>query len=205
MRTPYIDEGYVKYESEWRHGPAPDAAIVRLLDEWRRQLYDAGLVGYDPVHEVGFGNLSVRAPLAGEFIITGTQTGHLRETSGEHYCRVTATDIATNRVSCEGPVPASSEALTHAALYRLSEDINAVVHVHDRRLWARYRGSLPTTAADVPYGTPAMAREFERLWHDAGLPASGVAVMGGHADGLIGIGTTLAEAAGRLLSLAAPS
>ena len=205
MPSHYLDEGYVKYTSEWRRGPEPAAAAVTLLDTWRRKLFDAGLVGYDEAHEVGFGNVSIRGLRAGEFIITGTQTGHLRKTTGEHYCLVTSADIAGNRVTCEGPVQASSEALTHATIYRLSERINAVVHVHDRALWARQLERLPTTAAEVPYGTPGMAREFERLWRETDFPTSGLAVMAGHEGGLVSVGETLADACVRMLTLAASS
>lgn len=197
-----LDEGYVKYHSEWQVGPPPDPAAVRLLDRWRRRLHRAGLVGYYEHAGIGFGNISVRSARPGEFIITGTQTGQLPETTGEHYARVTRADIAGNRVICVGPIQASSEALTHAALYRLSERINAVVHVHSRKLWDRERGRMPTTDKDVPYGTPAMAREFERLWQESAFQSTGVAVMAGHDEGLVSIGTTLAEAATRILRLA---
>ncbi len=201
MSTGGIDEGCVKYSSDWRRGPAPGAAATRLLDTWRRRLHAAGLIGHYADLGVGFGNLSIRAPRAGEFIISGTQTGHLAATGPEHYARVTEADVARNRVVCVGPVQASSEALTHAAIYRLSERINAVVHVHSRRLWERERGRLPTTAVDVPYGTPAMAWEFERLWLESEFSSRGIAVMAGHDEGLVSIGSTLADAAERMLGL----
>jgi L-ribulose-5-phosphate 4-epimerase len=200
-----IDEGYVKYQSEWRPGPAPDPAAVRLLESWRRPLFAAGLVGHHPVLDVGFGNISIRAPRPGEFIISASQTGYLATTGAEHYCRVIRADIAGNRIVCVGPLQASSEALTHAALYRLSERINAVVHVHSRSLWERERNRLPTTAPGVAYGTPDMAREVERLWRESGFRTIGVAVMAGHEEGLVSIGSTLGEAAGRVLALAASS
>lgn len=196
-----LDEGYVKYASEWRPGPAPDAAAVRLLDAWRQPLYAAGLIGHYAHADVGFGNISVRGARTGEFIISGTQTGHLARTTGQHYARVLQADVAGNRIVCTGPVQASSEALTHAAIYRLSERINAVVHVHSRALWDRDLGRLPTTAREVPYGTPAMAREFERLWQTSAFPDCGLAVMAGHDEGLLSIGSSLAEAATRLLDL----
>lgn len=202
MGTGDIDEGYVKYASDWRFGPPPDPAAVRLLDRWRRPLHRAGLVGHYAHAGIGFGNISIRGARPGEFIITGTQTGQLAETTGEHYARVTQADVAGNRIACTGPIQASSEALTHAAIYQLSERINAVVHVHSRTLWEREIGRLPTTAHDVPYGTPAMAREFDRLWRDSEFRTTGVAVMAGHEEGLVSIGTTLAEAAGRILRLA---
>ena len=62
---------------------------------------------------------------------------------------------------------------------------------------------LPTTAPDVPYGTPEMAREFERLYHDTDFAAGGVAVMAGHEEGIIAFGASLVEAANRILALAA--
>ncbi len=197
-----IDEGYVKYRSDWQPGPAPDPAAVRQLETWRRPLYAAGLVGHYPDLGVGFGNISIRAARPGEFIISGTQTGHLRTTGADHYCRVTVADIAANRIVCVGPLQASSEALTHAMLYRLSERINAVVHVHSRLVWERELGRLPTTAPDATYGTPDMAREFERLWCESDFPSTGMAVMAGHDEGIVSIGTTLREAAERVLALA---
>lgn len=200
-----IDEGYVKYISDWTVGPAPDEAAVRLLERWRRPLYDAGLVGHYDQYNVGFGNISIRAPLSGQFIITGTQTGKNRTTTGEHYALVTNADISGNRITCVGPVQASSEAMTHAAIYRLSERINAVVHVHSLALWNEFMNRLPTTRAEVAYGTPEMAAEFSRLWRDSDFAECGLAVMAGHDEGIVSIGATLEEAATRALQLAQPA
>lgn len=196
-----IDEGYVKYVSRWEPGPPPDPEVVALLNRWRTPLIDASLIGHYDDLGVGYGNLSVRAGSGGGFVISGTQTGHIGRTSGEHYALVTDVDVDANTVHCVGPVQASSEALTHAALYALSSDIGAVVHVHDGELWGRHKGRLPTTDAAVPYGTPAMARAFETLWTSSPFPETGVAVMAGHDDGLVSIGRTLEEAASRMLSL----
>ena len=50
-----IDEGYIKFESDWIPGPAADSNLTALLDRWRRPLYEAGLIGhYD---ELGIGYL----------------------------------------------------------------------------------------------------------------------------------------------------
>ena len=201
-QTPHdVDEGYIKYDAEWLPGPAPDAVHVAELERWRSPLFEAGLIGHDEALNVGYGNLSVRAETPGQFVITGTQTGHLAETSGEHYALVTEVDIDANRVRSVGPIAASSEAMTHAALYALGANVAAVVHVHSRELWNRYRDVLPTTASDVAYGTPQMAREFGRLWRRTGFREAGIAVMAGHDDGLLSIGATLEEAAQRMLAL----
>ena len=158
-----IDEGVIKYTSDWTAGPPPDERVVALLDRWRSPLFAAGLVGHDEEHDVGFGNISVRYGDNNQFIISGTQTGYLESTGGEHYALVTACDIASNTVISRGPVQASSEAMTHASLYELDPRINAVVHVHSPALWNAHKDSLPTTDPAVPYGTPEMAAEFRRL------------------------------------------
>lgn len=196
-----IDEGYVKYASDWTPAPPIDDDACEMLDAWRRRLYDAGLIGLYEDLGIGYGNLSIRHGDPGQFLISGTQTGHLRETTGEHYALVTAVDAGRNFVACRGPVQASSEAMTHAAIYALDPAIGAVVHVHDRALWLHARNRVPTTAADVAYGTPEMAREFGRLYTDTDFAASGIAVMAGHEEGLISFGTTLAEASERMLRL----
>ncbi len=57
------------------------------------------------------------------------------------------------------------------------------------------------TRPDVPYGSPEMSREVRRLFAETDVYARGVFAMGGHQDGLVAFGTTVAEAGGRLLSL----
>ncbi|MEJ2385142.1 MAG: class II aldolase/adducin family protein [Xanthomonadales bacterium] len=196
-----IDEGYTKYEVDWHRTPPLPAAALQRLNDCRNRLYDAGLVGYYPEHGVGFGNLSIRGASPGTFIISGTQTGHLRRTDERHYALVTGYDIAANRVTCEGPSQASSEALTHAAIYELDAAIRAIAHVHSATLWRRYKDRLPTTAPEVSYGTPEMAREFRRLYAATDFAEAGVAVMAGHDEGLVAFGADIDEAAARLLAL----
>jgi ribulose-5-phosphate 4-epimerase/fuculose-1-phosphate aldolase len=196
-----IDEGYIKFDSDWTPGPAADSSLTALLERWRRPLFEAGLIGHYEELGIGYGNLSVRANAGREFIISGTQTGRVAQTSGQHYARVTDYDIDANRVCSTGPVEASSESLTHAAIYELGPAINAVVHVHSKALWQSLLGRLPTTAEGISYGTPEMAHEFERLYRDTDFASGGVAVMAGHEEGIIAFGGTLEEAARRILVL----
>ena len=196
-----IDEGYIKFDSDWTPGPEADDALTALLDRWRRPLFDAGLIGHYEDLGIGYGNLSVRSGEGREFVISGTQTGSVAETSGQHYARVTDYDIDANRVSSTGPVEASSESLTHAAIYELDPAINGVVHVHSKPLWQSLLGRLPTTRESISYGTPEMAHEFERLYRDTDFASGGVAVMAGHEEGIIAFGSTLEEAARRILAL----
>jgi ribulose-5-phosphate 4-epimerase/fuculose-1-phosphate aldolase len=199
-----LDEGYIKYESHWTPGPATHVSAARDLDRWRRPLYEARLIGEYKEHGIGYGNLSVRRGSSGLFLISGTQTGHLPVTDESNYSLVTDCDIRGNVVRCSGPIQASSEAMTHASIYALGDAIGAVVHAHSAELWRRYMDELPTTNPEIAYGTPDMAQEIDRLYRMAGFRESGIAVLAGHEDGLISFGTTLEEAALRMLSLCRP-
>ena len=195
------DEGRIKFNCAWTKGPPFENTAIVELNTWRRPLFDAGLVGLYDDTGVGFGNMSVRSGPDVRFIISGTQTGHLAELTGAHCAEVTDYDIQDNRVTCHGPVKASSESLTHAAIYELSPTIQAIVHVHSDTLWHELRNKVPTTNPTVAYGTPDMAEEFRRLYRDTDFASSEMAVMGGHDGGLISIGPDIAQAARRFLEI----
>lgn len=196
-----IDEGYIKFDSHWQKTEPLDNAEIETLNRWRRPLYDAGLIGHYAELGIGFGNLSVRTGKDGQFIISGSQTGHLANLGPEHYALVKDYDIERNRVTSIGAHEASSESMTHAAIYDLDPDIGAVVHVHSEVLWAGLKDSAATTNAEVAFGTPAMAREFRRLFKETDFSLTGIAVMAGHEAGLVSTGSSLQEAAERILAL----
>ena len=198
-----IDEGVIKFDCKWTRGPPLEHAVTSELNRWRRPLFDAGLVGHYEDTGVGFGNISVRTELDTQFIISGTQTGHLADLTGAHYAEVTDYDIQDDRIACRGPVKASSESLTHAAIYELDPAIKAIAHIHSDALWQELRDKIPMTNPRVAYGTPEMAEEFRRLYCDTDFASCGLAVMAGHDGGLISIGHDMAEAAGRFLEIAA--
>lgn len=195
-----MDEGCIKFDCVWTEGPPVADAKIAALIAWRNRLHAAGLIGHDDACKVGFGNISQRVRPGREFVISATGTGHVPLATGREFTRVVDYDIDANKVVCCGPLLASSESLTHAAIYELDARYAAVVHVHSRKLWQALMGRLPTTGADVAYGTPAMAREFARLHVETNLPVERLAVMRGHAAGLISFGCTVEEAASRVLS-----
>ncbi len=196
-----IDEGYTKFIVDWTDRKPLSARETADLERWRKPLLDAGLVGYYEELGIGYGNISVRAADDGQFIVSGTQTGHLPTTGPQHYALVTGYDIAANRVSCRGAVQASSESLTHAAIYELAPTIKAVVHIHDMCMWNDLKSKAATTHADVAYGTPEMAEEFQRLFRETDFAETGIAAMAGHESGVVSIGRSLQEAANRVLEL----
>lgn len=198
-------EGVIRFELTHRTGPLParfQAGLAELA-AWRALLVRLGGIGQDPTRYdgAGYGNLSARVgPFPGErgrrpFLITATQTGGLRCTDSRSFCHVRRCDASTNQVDSEGPARPSSESLTHGALYDLDARIRYVFHVHCPEVWrARAPLRLPTTRAEVPYGTPAMAQEMARLAQGGGLLERRILAMAGHEDGIIGFGRTAAEA-----------
>lgn len=191
------DEGVTKYECIFREAePPPYAAVARLIAV-RNELFNLGWIGVYP-DGIGFGNASLRIHEEKNFFITGTQTGYKAKLTENDICRVTGYDITRNRVECEGKVAASSESMTHAAVYALDSAINAVLHIHSRTLWQAGMDVLPTTAPGVAYGTPAMAAEMARLYAGSQLRETGVLIMAGHEEGVIAFGADLDAALSRL-------
>lgn len=194
-----IDEGVIKFDCDYTPAPAPTGALVEVLDRWRSRLFDTGLIGEYAEVRVGYGNVSAKRA-DGTVLVSGTQTGHRARLGAQGYAQILEYDLSRNFVRCRGPVRPSSETLTHMALYDAIPECRAVFHVHDRDAWHRLRDSLPTTSADVAYGTPAMALELARLYRETDFAIDRLAVMGGHDDGLIAFGRTPDDAGEVLLT-----
>jgi ribulose-5-phosphate 4-epimerase/fuculose-1-phosphate aldolase len=191
------EEGYVKFNCEWQKAAPLADGLIGELNAWRGRLYRLGLIGaYE--NGVGFGNISTRVPRTGKFIISGTATGNIAFLTGAHYTLVTDFDLEKNWVACRGPVKASSESMTHAAIYEADPSANAVIHVHNLGLWKSLLGNVPTTGKDAEYGTPEMAREVARLFRETDVKEKKVFAMAGHEEGVVSFGKSLGEA-GRIM------
>lgn len=202
-------EGVIKFDLHYTvDGPVPAGELAEL-DSWRSQLWELRLIGQDPTRYggYGYGNVSQRSgPVAappGErsFIISGTQTGGLPALDNRHYTRVLRYATGSNRIEARGPVRPSSESLTHATIYDQDARIHAVLHVHSPCIWhATGWLGIPVTSAEVAYGTPAMAAEVQRLFRTTAVRAQRIFAMGGHQDGIVAFGASLAEAGDTLLT-----
>jgi L-ribulose-5-phosphate 4-epimerase len=192
------DEGYIKFNCTWIKEEFPERYKIDELNSWRQKLYDQQLIGTYP-DGIGYGNISCRLT-DGSFLITGTATGSIKQLTNEHFTRVINFNIGDNSITCQGPIKASSESLTHAIIYKSLPEVNAVVHIHNNNLWQKLLNNVPTTSLQVAYGTPAMASEINRLLTTTNLKEDKILVMAGHEDGLIAFGKDLAEAASKFLS-----
>ena len=171
---------------------APFDALAEL-NACRRKLLEQRLMGVDS-NGVGFGNLSVRDGVSGNFYITGSATGGLPELTPTDCVRVVAYDFARNWLRYEGAAIPSSESLTHAAIYESDSSTSAVIHCHDLDLWATLLDSAPTTSKSVAYGTPEMAYEIMRLFKDSDVRSRKVFAMAGHKAGIVTFGKDLEDA-----------
>ncbi len=193
------DEGYIKYQCHWQNQPSINEKEIVELNQWRNQLYQLGLIGkYD--NGIGFGNLSVRIPQSQNIIISGTQTGGIAELTARHYTKVTDFNWHKNYVTCKGLIKASSETLTHGAIYVAQPQVNAVVHVHHADLWRKLINHVPTTNSNCAYGTPEMAEEIIRLCQQKEAQTQKIIVMSGHKEGILTFGKSLSEAGNVLLN-----
>ncbi len=193
------EKGYVQFLCDWEQAPAPEAPMLDELRACRDRLHRLKLVGVYP-DGIGYGNLSCRLKPGDSFVITGTSTGKLTSLGPEHLTEVVEHDAARNWLRCRGPVQASSESLSHAAVYGSDPAIRAIIHVHHLGLWQRLYDRIPTTDPQAEAGTPAMAQAIEALFRAGRMRESGLFVMGGHREGLVAFGRTVTEAEARLLS-----
>jgi len=193
-------EGTIKFECYWEQtGPVISDRELEELNSWRDVLYDLNLVGAYP-GGVGFGNISIRYGGSDQFIITGSGTGKQKQLTRKEYSLITSYSLSKNNLSCKGPVIASSESLSHAAIYETDPEVNAVIHIHHAEYWEKLLSLVPSTNSDAEFGTPEMAREIIRLFHETDVVQKKILVMGGHQDGIITFGKDLDEAGGYLLA-----
>ncbi len=163
------------------------------LNACRRKLLQLRVIGVDS-NGVGFGNLSMRDGATNNFYITGSATGGLPDLTLADYARVVAYDFKRNWLRCEGSAIASSESLTHAAVYESDAKAGAVIHCHDAKLWEALLNQAPTSSKAVEYGTPEMAYEVARLFKLTDVQSRKILVMAGHEGGIIAFGRDLEEA-----------
>jgi hypothetical protein len=150
---------------------------MRLRDE----LFALGLIGILP-EGIGYGNISLRGP-GNSFLISASATGGIIPIHKQHFSWVRRFDIDENRLYCSGPRPASSESLSHGAIYRASSSVQCVIHAHDPVLFERMPAwGAAVTPRAAAFGTPEMARAIQFLARGQKEIAL---VMGGHADGIL--------------------
>lgn len=192
------ETGSVKFKCEQVPIGISRFAGFAELNKYRRKLLDLEMMGVDG-NGIGFGNLSVRDGTSPRFYITGAATAGIVELTPADYAKVVAYDFAKNWLRCEGSRVASSESLTHAAVYESDPTARAVIHCHDINLWAALLDKAPTTPERVEYGTAEMAYAVQRLFEITDVKTRKIFVMAAHDGGLVTFGKNLQDAFGILM------
>ena len=192
-------EGVIKYQLEHTQKPINERFSFCEINAWRTIIFRLDLIGQDPerYENLGFGNISQRLDAKSrQFIITGSQTGHIEHLSPEHYCLVVKADPHKNRIESCGHYKPSSESLTHASIYAQDSSIEAVIHAHSPEIWGNTVAlGLPHISADIPYGTVEMVLAVEQLLQSGNLQQISLFTMLGHEDGVVSFGRNMQEAA----------
>jgi ribulose-5-phosphate 4-epimerase/fuculose-1-phosphate aldolase len=193
------ETGSVKFKCEQVPTEVSRFAGFAELNKYRRKLLDLEMMGVDG-NGIGFGNLSVRDGTSARFYITGAATAGIMELTPADYARVVVYDFAKNWLRCEGSRVASSESLTHAAVYESDPTARAVIHCHDINLWAALLDKAPTTPKRVEYGTAEMAYAVQGLFEITDVKTRKIFVMAAHDGGLVTFGKNLQDAFEILMS-----
>jgi ribulose-5-phosphate 4-epimerase/fuculose-1-phosphate aldolase len=184
---------YIKFTCEQAVTPVVLFDGFAELNACRQKLRRLGVIGMDP-NGIGFGNLSIRHGATHNFYISASATGGIPELTLTDYAKVVAYDFARNWLRCEGSALASSESLTHAAVYESEAKAGAVIHGHNSKLWTALLDHAPTTSKTVEYGTPEMAYEVRRLFQTTEVKSRKIFVMAGHEGGIVTFGKNPEEA-----------
>ena len=195
-----MDEGYIKFRPIWEKSANWSSPRVAELIHWRQACYQRAWIGmYD--NGIGYGNISIRVNESSSFYITGSATGGIPAIGPESIAKVTKVAALQNKLWCKGPIVASSESMSHAAIYQELDWVKGVIHIHHAGFWEKALHQLPTTAADAPYGSPEMVASITELLRTTTLPEEKVFVMEGHEEGVFAFGEDL-PAAFRILEAA---
>jgi len=196
-------EGVIKYQLRHTDCALDQNIDIAGINAWRSIMHRLGVIGQNATKYAGYGygNISQRtAGNSGQFLISGTQTGHLETLTRNDYCIIVHADLQANRITSRGPCKPSSEAMTHAAVYQQDAAVSGIIHGHCPEIWRHTAAlDLPHSAESVPYGTPEMAVAVQRLLQTGDFRHGGLFTMLGHEDGVMAFAVDMPAAARELI------
>ena len=194
-----VDEGYIKFSLSMSDGDIPQNKNWQNLNQVRNKLHSFNLIGEYP-NGIGFGNVSIRHQNK-EFIITGSATGGRQNLSTRDYCLVRSFNLERNQVEGVGRTKASSESMTHGAIYSANHEIRSVIHFHHKKIFASMlNDGAPKTEKSIQYGTPQMGLAMKEIVQKSSL-SNGFLVTEGHDEGVFVYATTIEDALTQTLQL----
>lgn len=187
-----MTDGVIKYNIEFTPSTPLKTAQFEAIERLRKRLFSLKLIGVK--NGIGYGNISQKIDKH-SFVITGTQTGHLKDLNANHYSLIEEYNDKEFYLKSSGAIKPSSEALTHGTIYNLDENIKAVIHIHSKSIWRfMLESSRYLKTKDVEYGSIEMIEEVNRIFSTTPPLDNPKFVMTGHEDGVIIFGESLKEA-----------
>lgn len=186
-----MKEGIRKYKIQHEMDNLSEKIDITEINIARQRMYNKNFIGVN-AEGLGFGNISIRLSMdIGLFLITGTQTGNKAVLTREDYSIITNYSFEEFFLESKGLTQPSSEALTHAAIYELFPNINAVIHIHNEKLWSYMIKKDYYCTSEVEYGSREMVDEVKRIYQDHSIGSGSVFAMKGHPEGIISFGKNL--------------
>lgn len=185
-------EGLVKYNLDHTITKISSSHVnLSEINEVRRILLEKKFLGTDD-HGIGYGNISQRLEKESrEFLITGTQTSKKKELEIDDFSIITDFNVDGFYLKSSGKTSPSSEAFSHAIIYKLFRDMNAVIHIHSEPLWLFMLQNNFLKTEDVGYGTKEMVAEIQRIYYGMDIREGSIFAMTGHHGGIIAFSQTL--------------
>ena len=185
-------DGIIKYNIEFNQSRPLKTAQFEAIERLRLRLFSLKLIGVE--NGIGYGNISQKID-KNSFVITGTQTGHLKDLNANHYSFIEKYNDKEFYLKSSGAIKPSSEALTHGTIYNLDKNIKAVIHIHSKPIWKfMLESSHYLKTKDVEYGSIEMIEEVNRIFLTTPPLDNPKFVMTGHENGVIIFGNSLREA-----------
>lgn len=176
------NEGYIKFQCKTTSSRHPSRSELDDIILLRDRLYDKEFVGTFP-DGVGFGNVSKKTD-SGSIIITGSNTGKHERIQPNHFVYVNSYDIEANQVESSGQVQASSETLTHVAIYEAIDEIKYIAHIHNLKIWEKLLESGKRPVGTSEYGSVELADEVREYCKSLDL-LDNIFALPGHKGGVI--------------------
>ncbi len=178
------DDGVIKFQYDWKKENITQKEKLEELIKYRDLAHKMKYIGVYS-DGIGYGNISKR--VENGFIISGSATGSITQSNLNHFSLVHKWSVANNKIWCKGPIPASSESLSHSVIYNTLPKARVILHIHHLKMWEKYYHSLPSTCSNIPYGTPDMAMAIKFLIKNHN-DEEGIFLMKGHKEGLVAFG-----------------
>lgn len=188
-----IDENCDRYSLRYTRTSEIAVKECNKIEKVRSRLYSLGLIGAY-CDGFSFGDISLRYKKKNSFIITSTQTGEFPKLTPNYYSLVKKVDFKKFTTYAIGPAKPSTEAITHACIYALDSQINAVIHIHNEKLWDYMFKNGYLNTKETLYGSYEMYDDIKKMYKDVDPFLNNSFVMKGHYEGIVTFGKTLKDA-----------